>query len=105
MDGTLTFKQKVIRIVSKIPYGNVASYGQVALYCGAPRAAREVGWVLNKLEGKTPVPWWRVINNTGRISIKGSVFSAEFQKKLLRAEGITVAEDFTLEIEVYRWKP
>lgn len=105
MDSTTTFKQKVIGVVSKIPYGSVASYGQVALYCGAPRAAREVGWTLNRMENIDEVPWWRVVNNTGRITIKGSSFSADMQRKLLRSEGLIISDDFTFDIEHYRWKP
>ncbi len=105
MNNMSAFKMKVIKVVSQIPYGAVASYGQVALYCGSPRAAREVGTILNRLEGKEEIPWWRVVNNAGRISIKGSEYSADFQRKLLRAEGIVVTDDFTFEIEEYRWKP
>ncbi len=105
MNTTTPFKNKVIKVVSKIPYGCVASYGQVALYCGAPRAAREVGWTLNRMENVDEVPWWRVVNNTGRITIKGSSFSADMQRILLRAEGLIISEDFTFNIEEYRWKP
>ena len=51
-----------------IPYGRVVSYGQVAAYVGVPRGARQVGWTLRRLED-IDIPWWRVINNEGRISI------------------------------------
>ena len=64
------FKEKVIEVVSLIPFGKVVSYGQVALYIGIPRAARQVGWMLNRMEGDVQIPWWRVVNNQGRISIK-----------------------------------
>ncbi len=98
------FKQKVIDLVRMIPQGKVASYGQIALYAGLPRAAREVGWILNGTEGKVDLPWWRVVNNTGYLSIRGPVVSdKELQRKLLRAEGIEVREDFTFGIEKYRW--
>ena len=43
------FKDGVIKVVNLIPYGKIVSYGQVALYLGLPRAARQVGWVLNGL--------------------------------------------------------
>lgn len=103
--STSPFKKKVIEIVNRIPYGHVASYGQVALYCGVPRAAREVGWTLNTMENTIEVPWWRVINTKGQITIKGSEFTPDFQKKLLESEGIVVNPDFTLEMEKYRWRP
>ena len=99
------FKESVIRIVSLIPHGKVVSYGQVALYVGIPRAARQVGWILNQLEEKVSVPWWRVVNNEGRISIKGSMYTAEDQRKLLRREGLEVKKDLTLDIEKYRFIP
>lgn len=85
--------------------GKVVSYGQVALYIGAPRAARQVGWMLNLTKERDMVPWWRVINNEGRISIKSLKYSAEEQRQLLIQEGVKVAEDFTLDIEKYRFIP
>ncbi len=104
-DKLSKFKSAVTKIVSLVPKGKVVSYGQVALYLGLPRAARQVGWILNGLEGKTPVPWWRVVNNTGRISIKASRYSANEQRALLVAEGIDVNDDLTLDIEKYRFRP
>ncbi len=103
-----SFKNKVIQAVERIPHGKVASYGQIALLIGFPRGAREAGWTLNGTEGdkEVNIPWWRVINNSGRISIKGTVhLSADLQRKLLRAEGIEVNELFELDIEKYRWRP
>ena len=99
------FKEGVIKVVNQIPEGKVVSYGQVALYIGMPRAARQVGWILNGLGENTPVSWWRVVNNSGRISIKGSRYSALEQKKLLEEEGIKIHDDFTFEIEKYRFIP
>lgn len=99
------FKSGVIRIVNLVPYGKVVSYGQVALYLGVPRAARQVGWILNGLEEKVSVPWWRVVNNTGRISIKGSKYSANEQRGLLEGEGVKVSDELTFDIEEYRFVP
>jgi methylated-DNA-protein-cysteine methyltransferase related protein len=97
------FKEGVIRAVSLIPYGKVASYGQIAFLIGMPRAARQVGWILNGLSDVS-VPWWRVVNNKGIISIKGSSFSADDQKALLISEGVDV-KDLTFDIKKYRWNP
>jgi len=98
------FKQLVLHLVSQIPYGKVASYGQIALYAGVPRAARQVGWILNHTtDAKDSLPWWRVVNNSGRISIKGSQYTAYDQKLRLEAEGIKIAQNFTFNIENYRW--
>ncbi len=98
------FKNAVINVVARVPKGNVVSYGQVALYVGAARAARQVGWILNGLTDVS-IPWWRVINNTGRISIKGSQYSAQEQKALLIKEGIEIKDDLTLDMEKYRFHP
>ena len=97
------FKQKVIQVISLVPLGKVVSYGQVAAYVGVPRAARQVGGTLRQLEG-VELPWWRVINNEGRITIKGNWHNDKnIQKKLLESEGIIISEDFTLDIKKYRF--
>lgn len=96
------FQKKVIELIRLIPYGNVASYGQIALYAGMPRAGREVGWTLRQV--KEDMPWWRVVNNSGRISIDGNMEAdKDLQKKLLEAEGIAIEDDYTFAIEKYRW--
>lgn len=100
------FKEAVIKVVRMVPRGRVVSYGQVALYVGLPRAARQVGWILRGMGKESGVvPWWRVVNNSGRISIKGSEFSPEDQKQLLVQEGVEVKPDLTFDIENYRYKP
>lgn len=105
------FKDKVIQITKLIPYGKVVSYGQVALMAGVPKAAQAVGQVLNSLEAdmfssQPDIPWWRVVNNAGRVSIKGTKYhSAPMQKDLLQIEGITISKELTFEIEAYRWRP
>jgi methylated-DNA-protein-cysteine methyltransferase-like protein len=104
--GHSVFKTRVLEVIRMVPYGKVASYGQIALFVGAPRAARQVGWILNGTEGKIDLPWWRIVNNAGRISIKGTKYNdRELQRKLLRAEGVEVDEDMTFDIEAYRFRP
>lgn len=98
------FKDRIIQIVRLIPKGKVVSYGQVALYAGTPRAARQVGWILSSLT-TNDLPWWRVVNREGRISIKGSRYTAVEQRELLLAEGVGVADDMTLDIQKYRFNP
>lgn len=100
----MNFKEKVIEVIKKIPKGRVVSYGQVAAACGSPRAARQVGWMLHTLDGNNNLPWWRVINNLGYISIKGNFMSTPLtQKKFLEAEGIIVTDDLKIDIEKYRY--
>lgn len=106
-----SFKKNVIAAISMIPYGHVASYGQIALMVGIPRAARQVGWTLNRLESdlfksNPNIPWWRIVNNQGRISIKGTKYhDAPMQKHLLEKEGIFINDDLTFDIERYRYRP
>ena len=98
-----TFRQQVIAYISKIPKGRVASYGQVAAACGSPRAARQVGGILrglNIVDGK--IPWWRVVNNQGIISIKGNwTATKELQKELLIQDGIKVSPEYGLDMQKY----
>lgn len=97
------FKDKVIQIVRLVPPGKVVSYGQVAAYAGMPRAAREVGWTLNGMNEKD-LPWWRVINNQGYISIRGNQTSdKDLQRKLLEAEHIVVSDQYEVAMHLYRY--
>lgn len=99
------FKKKLIEIVQMIPQGKVASYGQIALLVGVPRAARQVGWTLRQIGAETDIPWWRVINQKGRISIDGNLHAdKQLQRKLLEADGIEV-NDFQVDMEKYRFIP
>ncbi len=98
------FAQKVIQVIQSIPRGKVVSYGQVAAYIGTPRSARQVGWILRSLEEGVNIPWWRVINKTGYLSIEGNLHNdKELQRKLLQQEGVAVDEDYILDIEKYRF--
>ena len=99
------FKDKIVLIVKLIPSGYVVSYGQVALMAGVPRAARQVGWVLHDYSDKYNLPWWRVINNGGRISTNCLDHTALMQKEFLEKENIIVNKDLTLDIEKYRYRP
>ena len=85
-----SFFERVWLVVRQVPRGKVASYGQIAATLGHPQAARTVGWALNALSGAQAdeVPWQRVINSAGRISISRADLSADIQRALLEAEGI-----------------
>lgn len=99
------FQQAVVRVVRSVPAGQVVSYGQVAAYIGSPRAARQVGWALASLGGLADFPWWRVVNNAGKITIRGN-FQADgaLQRELLLQEGVDVTDHFTLDIARYRYR-
>lgn len=85
--------QEIYQAVSRIPAGQVASYGQVAQAVGRPRGARLVGWALRQLPPDTTIPWQRVVNRQGRISIVNPHFSPSRQRELLEAEGAVFVLD------------
>lgn len=99
------FKGRVIVFVKSVPKGAVVSYGQVAANAGSPRASRQVGGILRALGQDSNVPWWRVINNQGLLSIKGNwEATKELQRELLQKDGVIVGADFLVDIEKYRYK-
>lgn len=100
------FAAKVLNFVRKIPAGRVVSYGQVAAACGHPRAARQVGGILRGLDiAKQNIPWWRVVNSRGEISIKGNwTATKEMQTALLRQEGVTVGKHLIIDLDKFGWR-
>lgn len=100
-----TLFQRVSAAVKTIPYGKVCTYGQVALMAGSPGAARQVGWALASLPRGTDVPWHRVINTKGEISLRGRMDAADFQKELLQSEGVVFDENEKVDLDVFRYFP
>jgi methylated-DNA-protein-cysteine methyltransferase-like protein len=87
-----------------VPEGRVVSYGQVSSYAGMPRLAREVGWILHRYGKIRSLPWWRVVNKNGEITIRGTIGAdRQLQKCLLEKEGITVTDEFTVNIDTIRF--
>jgi len=98
-----TFRERVVAIVRAIPPGRVATYGQVALMAGAPRAARQVGGILSRLSELEGLPWQRVVNASGGISTH-KIGAGQLQEALLRAEGVEVGPQ-GVDVERYGWRP
>jgi methylated-DNA-protein-cysteine methyltransferase-like protein len=90
-------------MVRSIPRGRATSYGAIAAYLGSPRAARGVGWALSALPAGTDVPWWRVVNRNGEISIKGAPGLPALQRSLLEAEGV-VFQKGRIDLRKFGWK-
>lgn len=80
------FTEEVISIIQSIPSGQVMTYGQIAAYAGNPRGARQVSRILHGLSEKYELPWHRVINSKGMISLEGVM--GKRQNKMLEQEGI-----------------
>jgi methylated-DNA-protein-cysteine methyltransferase-like protein len=104
------FYEQVYAVVRRVPPGKVTSYGRVAQMLGRPNAARAVGYALSALKGKPEddttgdVPWQRVVNSQGRISIKNREHSARQQAELLRSEGVEVSEDLKIDFDRFLWE-
>ena len=102
----LSFDQRVYGLVARIPAGRLATYGQIAELLGAYGSARQVGWALRRLPLPSAVPWQRVVNAQGRISMDPSRQGSDWiQRELLLAEGIAVAADGRLPLAAHRWQP
>lgn len=87
------FYLQVYNAVKQIPKGKVATYGQIALYLGDKRLARQVGWALHANKNPNIVPCHRVVNRFGGLA-KGYAFGgSKSQKEMLQAEGIVFKTD------------
>ncbi len=93
------WKDDVWQKVKEIPRGKVASYGDVAAALGHPLRARQVGTALSLLDEKQArkVPWQRVVNAKGYLSIRGAfAASKDVQRALLQREGVRVDDTYTV---------
>lgn len=96
--------QAIYRVVRRIPRGRVATYGQIASLAGLPRQARRVGYALSALNGDEGVPWHRVVNAQGRISLRAAGDRDGRQRELLESEGVAFDTSGRLSLERYRWR-
>jgi methylated-DNA-protein-cysteine methyltransferase-like protein len=86
--------KSIYQQVERIPYGKVTNYGQIALLAGLPGQARRIGYALFQLPENTSIPWYRVVNAQGRISIGRAKPGAEITQRLkLEAEGVKFIND------------
>jgi methylated-DNA-protein-cysteine methyltransferase-like protein len=101
-----SWRSAVWAAVELVPRGRVVSYGDVAAALGHPRRARLVGGALGSLDpaGMRKVPWQRVVNTRGYLSIRGSFVGKETQRALLVAEGVDVdSACFVVDFATHRW--
>ena len=80
------FTEAVIHIIQSIPKGKVASYGQIANVAGNPRAARQVSRIIHSCSKKYKLPWYRVINSQGKISLTDEGYIRQYM--ILIEEGV-----------------
>ena len=94
--------ERVRAVVRRIPYGQVASYGQIAQIAGGC-TARMVGFCLASLPAGSDVPWQRVINSQGRISPRGGGPGALLQRELLLEEGVEFSPAGRISFRRFGW--
>jgi methylated-DNA-protein-cysteine methyltransferase-like protein len=99
---TVGFFEQVYAIVRCVPPGRVATYGQIAAMLEHPHASRTVGWAMRALSEGSDVPWHRVVNAKGRISLRGSA-GAEEQRRLLESEGVAFGRDDCIDLQRFGW--
>ncbi|MCW8196311.1 MGMT family protein [Proteobacteria bacterium 005FR1] len=99
----ITNRERIFQVVLGIPAGRVATYGQVADLAGLPRAARLVGGTLKALPEDSKLPWHRVVNAHGRISLPMEGHG-QIQQQRLEDEGILFLNG-KIDLANYRWRP
>ncbi|MEO8385530.1 MAG: MGMT family protein [Betaproteobacteria bacterium] len=102
------FYELVWEVVKRIPRGRVATYGQIAALAGMPRHARQAGYALAATPASKKIPWHRVINAQGKISLRLRHWesgSDDLQRILLEAEGVLFDAAEKVDLKRFRWQP
>lgn len=103
----MDFYRRIGIVCDRIPPGKVATYGQIALLCGKPKNARQVGYGLRRGLAGGHVPAFRVISSSGRLSGAAHFETWDMQKILLQQEGVEVTwtpEGWKVDLKRYGWK-
>ena len=95
--------EKIYEVVKQIPYGQVATYGQVAALAGNKRWARVVGYALHANPDPDHIPCYRVVNREGRVSDAFAFGGGNRQVELLKVEGVEFVGD-CVDLEQYQWE-
>lgn len=101
----MSFYDTVYAVVKKIPKGKVATYGQIALICGSPKASRAVGYALHFNKLPKIVPCHRVVNRFGKLATEFVFGGIETQKQWLKEDGVEVDDNYFVDLEKYIWRP
>jgi len=101
----MTTYASIYAVVRRIPRGRVATYGQVAELAGLPGQARQAGYALHALPEATTVPWHRVVNAQGAVSVRSEPGDALRQRLLLEREGVRFDARGRIPLARHRWAP
>jgi methylated-DNA-protein-cysteine methyltransferase-like protein len=97
--------ERIYRVVERIPKGRVATYGQVASLAGLYGQARLVGYALAATPDDLDLPWHRVINSRGQVSIRVDPGSDHLQRILLESEGVRFDSRGRVPLDEFLWRP
>jgi methylated-DNA-protein-cysteine methyltransferase related protein len=97
------YRERVYKLVRRIPRGRVMTYGQIAVILGQGYTPRTVGFVMHGAN-ESNTPWHRVINSQGRCSTGGVVLPGDKQQRMLEAEGVKFAAG-KCNLKVFLWRP
>jgi len=105
MPTTSDSYRRIYAVVARVPRGRVATYGQIAALARLPRHARLVGYALNVLPEGSDLPWHRVVNAKGQVSLRANALGYdELQAQLLRRERVRMV-DGAIPLATYQWRP
>lgn len=97
-----SLSERIKAVIKKIPAGKIATYGQIAAMAGNPQAARQVVRILHSSSKKEKLPWHRIINSKGTISLEPG-FGYEEQKSKLIKEGIEFDKNDRIDFTLFLW--
>lgn len=107
MTTNTTTYDRIYDVVRQIPWGRVATYGQIAELANLAGKARLVGYALYRVDMKaSDIPWQRVVNAKGEISLSPLRFGTDYlQRDLLESEGISFTDAGKINLRKYLWQP
>lgn len=97
-------REQVYQTIAAIPYGKVASYGQLATLAGQTGAARWVGWCLRQLPKNSNLPWHRVMTASGQLAFPYASKGYVTQRTKLEQEGVSFNRH-QVSMKLYQWQP
>lgn len=100
----LSMYERIYDVIRQVPRGMVTTYGQVAGLAGGC-SPRNVGYALSALPEGHDLPWHRVINRQGRISIRSELGGDLIQRQLLEAEGVVFSDKDRVDLNRFGWVP
>jgi len=103
MTNQSNYRERVYKLVRRIPRGRVMTYGQIAVILGKGYTPRTVGFVMHGADERQ-TPWHRVINSQGRCSTGGIVLPSDKQQRMLEAEGVKFTSG-KCDLETFTWQP